>query len=38
MSNIQIWNGTSLFTNGKTPFGFYDTDTSFANDADKIAT
>jgi hypothetical protein len=38
MSNIQIWNGTSLFTNGLTPFGFYDTDVNFAGDADKIAT
>jgi hypothetical protein len=37
MSNIQIWNGSSLFTNGKTPFGFYDTDVNFANDADKVA-
>jgi len=38
MSNIQIWNGSSLFTNGLTPFGFYDTDVNFASDADKIAT
>ena len=24
MSNIAIWNGTSTFTTGSTPFGFYD--------------
>lgn len=38
MANIQIWNGTSNFTTGSTPFGFYDTDTQFAVDADKVAT
>jgi hypothetical protein len=32
-----IWNGTSTFTTGSTPFGFYDTDSDFASDADKVA-
>ena len=37
MSNIAIWNGTSTFTTGSTPFGFYDADTAFRTDADKVA-
>ena len=39
MSNIAIWNGTSTFTSGSgaTPFGFYDGDTAFRTDADKVA-
>ena len=37
MSNIAIWNGTSTFTTGSTPFGFYDADASFRTDADKVA-
>ena len=37
MSNIAIWNGTSTFTTGSTPFGFYDADNAFAADADKVA-
>jgi len=37
MSNIAIWNGTSTFTTGSTPFGFYDSDTEFQTDADLIA-
>jgi len=37
MANISIWNGTSAFASGQTPFGFYDTDSSFAGDADKVA-
>ena len=37
MSNIAIWNGTSTFTTGSTPFGFYDADASFRADADKVA-
>ena len=37
MSNIAIWTGTSTFTTGSTPFGFYDTDTAFASEADHIA-
>jgi hypothetical protein len=34
---IPIWPGTSTFTSGSTPFGFYDADTLFASDADKSA-
>ena len=37
MANISIWDGSSTFTTGSTPFGFYDTDTSFQIDADKVA-
>jgi len=37
MANISIWNGTSTFATGQTPFGFYDTDAEFAADADKVA-
>src|SRR6056300_768886 len=37
MANISIWNGSSTFTTGSTPFGFYDTDSSFQIDADKVA-
>jgi hypothetical protein len=37
MSNIAIWNGTSTFTTGSTPFGFYDADIAFRTDADKVA-
>lgn len=37
MANIQIWSGSSTFTTGSTPFGFYDTDSEFQTDADKVA-
>jgi hypothetical protein len=37
MANIAIWNGTSNFTTGSTPFGFYDTDTEFSASADDVA-
>lgn len=37
MANISIWNGSSTFTVGSTPFGFYDNDTTFRADADKVA-
>jgi len=37
MANIQIWNGSSTFTVGQTPFGFYDSDPSFRTEADKVA-
>ena len=37
MANISIWNGSSTFTTGSTPFGFYDTDSAFQTDADKVA-
>jgi hypothetical protein len=36
MANIAIYTGSSLFTTGSTPFGFYDTDSAFQTDADKV--
>ena len=35
--NIPIWPGSSSFAVGQTPFGFYDNQTDFQNDADKVA-
>ena len=37
MSNIAIYPGSSSFTTGSTPFGFYDTDSAFQTDTDKVA-
>ncbi|HMS90950.1 MAG TPA: hypothetical protein PKC87_01920 [Candidatus Absconditabacterales bacterium] len=37
MANIPIWNGSSHFQPGQTPFGFYDTDSEFTSSADKVA-
>ena len=37
MADIPIWPGSSSFFPGETPFGFYDTDTDFQSDADKVA-
>ena len=37
MANRPIWPGSSSFTTGSTPFGFYDTDPTFRSDADKVA-
>jgi hypothetical protein len=37
MSTIPIWNGQSSFSPGDTPFGFYDNDSAFIVDADKVA-
>jgi len=37
MANISIWNGSSTFAAGQTPFGFYDSDPEFASEADKVA-
>jgi len=37
MSNIAIWNGSSTFTTGSTPFGFYDSDSIFQTEADQVA-
>lgn len=34
--NNAIWPGSSSFTPGSTPFGFYDTDSEFQTDADKF--
>jgi hypothetical protein len=35
--NVPIWPGSSSFTTGSTPFGFYDTDSAFQSDADRFA-
>jgi hypothetical protein len=35
--NIPIWPGSSSFSPGATPFGFYDNDIQFQQDADKFA-
>lgn len=37
MADISIWNGSSTFSSGQTPFGFYDSDSTFQADADKVA-
>jgi len=37
MANIPIWPGSSSFTTGSTPFGFYDNDPQFQQEADKVA-
>ena len=37
MANIAIWPGSSSFSPGETPFGFYDQDLQFQTDADKVA-
>jgi len=37
MANIPIWPGSSSFFPGDTPFGFYDYDSDFQVDADKVA-
>ena len=37
MANIPIWPGSSSFSAGSTPFGFYDDDLTFQADADKVA-
>ena len=34
---IAIWTGASTFVTGSTPFGFFDTDTTFQQHADKVA-
>ena len=35
--NRPIWPGSSSFTTGSTPFGFFDTDATFQSHADKFA-
>lgn len=37
MANIPIWAGSASFFPGDTPFGFYDEDTDFQCDADRVA-
>ena len=35
--NVSIWPGSSSFSPGETPFGFYDYDADFQRDVDKVA-
>lgn len=35
---IQIWNGSSSFSPGMTPYGYYDSDPIFTSECDKFAT
>ena len=37
MAKIPIWPGSSSFFPGETPFGFYDQDTQFQQDAEKVS-
>jgi len=37
MANIPIWPGSSSFHPGDTPFGFYDYNPDFQQDADRVA-
>jgi hypothetical protein len=37
MANIPIWPGSSSFSKGDTPFGFYDKDTEFTSSAPQVA-
>lgn len=37
MTEIPIWPGSSSFSDGDTPFGFYDFDYEFQTDADSVA-
>ena len=37
MADIVIWEGSSTFAPGQTPFAFYDLDLDFQSDADKVA-
>ena len=37
MAHIPTWDGNSTFATGQTPFGFYDSDSQFQTDADKVA-
>jgi hypothetical protein len=35
--NVPIWPGSSSFSPGNTPFGFYDNETDFQTDSDKFS-
>ena len=35
--NIPIWTGVSTFAAGQTPFGFYDNQSDFITDSNKVA-
>ena len=34
---VEIWSGSSSFSSGATPYGFYDADNEFTSSADKFA-
>ena len=34
---VTIWQGSSTFSSGQTPYGFYDADSEFTSSADKFA-
>ena len=38
MAEINIWPGSSSFSPGDTPFGFYDDDAQFVTASDQVAT
>ena len=35
--SVTIWEGSSSFSSGQTPYGFYDADSEFTSSADKFA-
>ena len=37
MAQEVIWPGSSSFSSGQTPFGLYDSDSTFSSDIDKFA-
>jgi hypothetical protein len=37
MVEIPIWQGSSSFVTGSTPFGFFDNEAAFQTDADNVA-
>ncbi len=37
MTDIPIWQGSSSFTTGSTPFGYFDSEASFRTDADNVS-
>ena len=37
MAQEVIWQGSSSFSSGQTPWGFYDSDSSFSSDIDKFS-
>ena len=38
MAQEVIWQGSSSFASGQTPFGLYDAESDFQSDAPKFAT
>ena len=37
MAQEVIWQGSSSFSTGQTPWGLYDSDSDFSSDVDKFA-